>query len=296
MIHPGVKCVHCLQDIVGARFHCAVCPSVDICSNCESAGLPGNLDSADGGHSSSHIMIKIPYPLPSEELQIASRRAKQLWDKEAPSDAEPPPGRSRRDSLLSSYARTVMPNLDGQTSDASDDDHGMRCDACNSPIHGVRFQCAGCPSKPKSFNLCAGCETQSYAIHDPMHVFFKLPRPVDTPLESEFPMLPDLYKIPAGPPGGVYDSENPREYLLALLHPSAVCDRCMSRITGEWFRCVYCAIDLCDGCEAVDTHNNTHFFMVFKSSVNMQHFRLFAQLDTENAIPVQVVPYSVYQS
>jgi hypothetical protein len=49
----------CLQDIVGARFHCVACVSVDICSNCESAGLPGNLDSSDGGHDSSHIMIKV---------------------------------------------------------------------------------------------------------------------------------------------------------------------------------------------------------------------------------------------
>ena len=49
----------CLQDILGARFHCAICDSVDICSNCESAGLPGNLDSSDGGHLSSHIMIKV---------------------------------------------------------------------------------------------------------------------------------------------------------------------------------------------------------------------------------------------
>jgi hypothetical protein len=58
---------------------------VDICSNCESAGLPGNLDSADGGHNSSHILIKvrqlwqtaviiltpppqIPYPLETTEV------------------------------------------------------------------------------------------------------------------------------------------------------------------------------------------------------------------------------------
>ena len=32
---------------------------MDICANCESAGLPGNLDSADGGHNSSHILIKV---------------------------------------------------------------------------------------------------------------------------------------------------------------------------------------------------------------------------------------------
>lgn len=49
----------CFLEIVGARFHCVVCDSVDICSNCESAGLPGNLDSSDGGHDSSHIMIKV---------------------------------------------------------------------------------------------------------------------------------------------------------------------------------------------------------------------------------------------
>ena len=49
-----------MQDIVGARYHCAICDSVDICSNCESAGLPGDLDAAEGGHESSHIMIKVP--------------------------------------------------------------------------------------------------------------------------------------------------------------------------------------------------------------------------------------------
>ncbi len=78
-MHRGVKCFQyvipysntverfssfayhrsCLQDIIGARYHCAVCESVDICSNCESAGLPGNLDSSDDGHNSSHIMIKV---------------------------------------------------------------------------------------------------------------------------------------------------------------------------------------------------------------------------------------------
>lgn len=47
-----------MLPIVGAIFHCAICDSVDICSNCEAAGLPGNLESADGGHNSTHILIK----------------------------------------------------------------------------------------------------------------------------------------------------------------------------------------------------------------------------------------------
>ena len=40
-----------------------------------------------------------------------------------------------------------------------------------------------------------------------------------------------------------------------------------------WFRCAYCPKDLCDSCAEVDTHDNTHLFVVFKSEVNMQIFR-----------------------
>lgn len=58
-----------------------------------------------------------------------------------------------------------------------------------------------------------------------------------------------------------------------LTHPFAVCDRCMMHISGEWFHCAYCPMDLCDSCAEVDTHNNTHLFVVFKSDVNMQIFR-----------------------
>ena len=62
-------------------------------------------------------------------------------------------------------------------------------------------------------------------------------------------------------------------YLRTLTHSFAVCDRCMSHISGEWFHCAYCPKDLCDSCAEVDTHDNTHLFVVFKSEVNMQIFR-----------------------
>ncbi|KAK7685725.1 hypothetical protein QCA50_011070 [Cerrena zonata] len=300
MTHPDVKCAHCMQDIIGARFHCAVCPAIDICSNCESAGLPGNLDEADGGHSSSHIMIKIPYPLSSEELQVATRRVKQLWDRDAPTLDTPP--RSRRDSLTSSYARTVMAGS-GSSLDlggtvvghGTSEDHGLRCSHCSVVIRGVRYQCAMCVSKPTPYSLCASCEERSYVVHDAMHIFFKLPKPVDRPIESNFALLPTLYRAPAGPHGGVYNSQNPKEYLANLFHGSALCDRCMQRISGEWFRCVYCAKDLCDVCQSMDTHDSTHFFMVFKSEVDMNHFRRFAQLENANGSP-PVLSYPVYNS
>ena len=68
------------------------------------------------------------------------------------------------------------------------------------------------------------------------------------------------------------------DYLRTLTHAFAVCDRCMSHIRGEWFHCAYCPKDLCDSCAEVDTHDNTHLFVVFKSDVNMQIFRYVLSL------------------
>ena len=38
---------------------------------------------------------------------------------------------------------------------------------------------------------CERCETRSYALHDPYHFFFKLPKPVDHALNLH-PPLPSL--------------------------------------------------------------------------------------------------------
>jgi hypothetical protein len=62
---------------------------------------------------------------------------------------------------------------------------------------------------------------------------------------------------------------DPHTYLSTLQHPAALCDRCMSSIPGVWFRCAYCGMDLCDACEAVDTHNDSHCFIAFKSPVSL---------------------------
>src|SRR4051794_9949887 len=39
---------------------------------------------------------------------------------------------------------------------------------------------------------CQACETQSYILHDAMHAFFKLPRPVHRQIASPFPLIPKL--------------------------------------------------------------------------------------------------------
>ncbi|KAH0582797.1 hypothetical protein H2248_010706 [Termitomyces sp. 'cryptogamus'] len=273
--HPGVKCTHCLQDIVGARFHCAICDFVDICANCESAGLPGNLDSADGGHNSSHILIKIPYPLEMQELESASRRAINLWTGGDAASVGLSVSWPKAGSVVSSYARTIVGNVSRH---APTHDHRLLCSNCGLAIIGIRYQCANCPSSPRAYNLCENCEQRSYIVHDPMHIFFKLPRPVHKPIEDLFPMVPILYQMPVGPQSPFMDTTEPAAYLNNLKHASSLCDRCIKVIVGAWFRCAYCARDLCDTCEAVDTHNDTHVFLVFKSLVDVKILRLVLNL------------------
>ncbi|THH16959.1 hypothetical protein EW146_g3752 [Bondarzewia mesenterica] len=273
MKHPGVKCYHCMQDVVGARFRCIDCTNteVDICSNCEAAGLPGNLDSADGGHISSHVMLKvIPMPLNTAEVLSVSRRAHRLRNSRDRVDIPGSIARSSPGSVSSSFARTVLrENLELE-------DHLIFCDCCGQSIIGVRYQCASCPSKPASYNLCSSCEDKSYQVHDPYHIFIKLPHPVDNhgPLQSPFPILPKLYKDAAGPPPGhAVDGTDTTAYLKDLLHKSALCDRHLTPIVGKWYRCAYCAKDLCADCEEIDEHDFTHVFIVFKAPVDMQLFK-----------------------
>jgi hypothetical protein len=168
LTHLGVKCAHCLLDIVGARFHCAICDSVDICSHCESAGLPGNLDSSDGGHNSSHILIKIPYPLEIAELQNASRRALDLWSRDAPSVGFAAP-RSKTDSEISFYTHTLIGC--GSRDGLPHSDHRILCNNCHRKIVGVRYQCGHCPTSPTSFNLCASCKSGHTFITIPLMSF-----------------------------------------------------------------------------------------------------------------------------
>jgi len=110
-----------------------------------------------------------------------------------------------------------------------------------------------------------------------MHTFLKIPRRVDMPgpLESEFPILPILYRSPAGPrPFSAPD--DPAAYLRDLTHGFALCDLHMRKIVGKWYRCAFCAKDLCEDCEALDAHDGTHPFLVFKAPVDEQAFRNFA--------------------
>ncbi|KAL7421406.1 hypothetical protein Q5752_004291 [Cryptotrichosporon argae] len=122
--HPGAFCHNCLQDIVGPRFHCAVCPSWDLCIQCEGVSAPGG-----GSHTADHIMMKIPNPLPNAEVEAVSRRARDRWfaqDRTVAASLPPiPPASSRSSSPTEGTvygapqahapARTELPALGLQT-------------------------------------------------------------------------------------------------------------------------------------------------------------------------------------
>ncbi|KAH9031321.1 hypothetical protein EDB85DRAFT_1959270, partial [Lactarius pseudohatsudake] len=265
-------CSGCESELSGDRYKCGICEKFTLCRACYSdvhdihpihpflemtankptfetrsyseisddttsddnvdepyCWLLGSPYASNGKHSSSHIMMKIPVPI--NETQDVSQLT---------------------------HGRRYSQDSDGATLRLAPDKvedyihiHPQGCNSCEEPIIGVRYQCLSCPSKPSSFNLCSDCEVKSYRVHNPMHTFLKIPRPVDIPgpLESELPIIPILYRYPAGPaPGSPSDiSGDPEAYLHDLKHSFALCDRHVSRgrIVGRWYRCAFCAKDLC---------------------------------------------------
>ncbi|ORY29144.1 hypothetical protein BCR39DRAFT_532845 [Naematelia encephala] len=288
--HPGAFCHNCLQDIVGPRFHCAVCPSWDLCIQCEGVGGAG-----DGTHAPDHIMMKIPLPLANAEVEAVSRRARDRWYRQDSAAVSTTPAASTRSSSPTNetvYAPGA-PHTNTRSSrvisEAPRDalDHGCRCANCNEWIMGRRYQCANCPSEPIAFNLCSICELRSYRIHNPRHLFFKLDRPVHIPLTSRSPLLPILYKTRAGdlPVNATVDPRDPTAYLKHVIHRETLCDIHGDQIRGAWLRCVHCAagFDICQEAEMVADHDPTHVFVVFKARVDMAKFRQVADLGSEQS-------------
>ena len=145
--------------------------------------------------------------------------------------------RPRRNSFGSAYSHTVLGTGTGNRvgAAAAEVDHGMTCDGCaqvsipqgpssaranNIPapayhrhplsvrklplLSEAREPGAFSPDEPSAYGggaddatQCERCEARSYALHDPWHVFFKLPRLVDRALVLQ-PPLPRLYAARIG--------------------------------------------------------------------------------------------------
>ena len=316
--HPGTFCHNCMQDIVGPRFHCAVCPSWDLCIQCEGVVVP----SGASGHTADHIMMKIPMPLDSAEVEAVSRRARDRWFAQDLSTvaADNRTASTSRSSRSSSPTNETVygggsrdgPSRIANTAAGDALDHGCRCSNCDEWIMGRRYQCANCPSDPAAYNLvsppcqigskadmqCSICELRSYRVHNPSHVFFKFDRPVHFPLKSPQSLLPLLYRARVGdiPAGAVVDPRNPTSYLQHVLHKETLCDIHSDQIRGIWYRCAHCAagFDVCQDAEQTAEHDPTHVFVVLKARVDMGAFRRLADLGSTHSKPL--LYQQVYQN
>lgn len=170
--------------------------------------------SADSsGHTADHIMMKIPIPLASAEVEAVSRRARDRWFQQdsttvaaagvgvgAGVRAGAPSSRSSSPTNDTVYAAATSRGIDAasaatngvqtsQTAQAAQVvnitardalDHGCRCRNCNEWIMGKRFQCANCPSEPEPYNLVRGLQT-SRTVYQPCSA---LTRPPSAPSAS----------------------------------------------------------------------------------------------------------------
>ncbi|TIA70222.1 hypothetical protein E3P91_03199 [Wallemia ichthyophaga] len=266
--HQNVFCHHCLGDIIGPRFHCAVCALYDLCQNCESLGA------ADGnGHDETHVMMKIPLPLSLHEVQQVSARARHMWN----SDRNGTPTIQTENTQLRGMESGVV------THNFTPTNHHTRCNGCNTNITGERYACLHCSGE---YNLCSECENMSYVLHDSLHIFLKLDYQLREPgLRGMGGSIPVLYHLPAGKTVDGSDTHTgPNEYLSTIRHDKVVCDRCMEPVMGKWFRCVNLAgsYDLCSSCEPSDSHKGEHIYLVMKSIVDMDLFADFAEIGSDS--------------
>ncbi|KAH9172965.1 hypothetical protein EDB89DRAFT_2069195 [Lactarius sanguifluus] len=280
--HLGYQCSYCQQDIVGPRFHCVDCEKdVNICSDCDIAGLSGSPYASNGEHSSSHITMKIPVPI--NETQDVSQLTHGRRYSQGSATVRSAPG------VASSMSVNTVSYGNGAGTDQVED--YIQCPPPRLPLSASGINALAAPPNPHHSICARTARSSQYRVHNPMHTFLKIPRPVDIPgpLESELPIIPILYRYPAGPaPGSPSDISSDPEgtslklarsyfssffidvetaYLRDLKHNFALCDRHVSRgrIVGKWYRCAFCAKDLCADCEALDTHDSTHAFLVLKA-------------------------------
>ncbi|WVW79051.1 hypothetical protein I302_101014 [Kwoniella bestiolae CBS 10118] len=295
------QCTICRNHLFANRYKY-------LCIQCEAVVLEVNGTS----HTADHIMMKIPVPISSTQVDAVSRRARDRWfqqdrtvaagtisgDGEASSRSSSPTNDTVYAPTTNRDRLQTPPTVAITTRDALD--HALRCGNCNEWIMGRRFQCANCPSDPEGYNLCSICELRSYRVHDPTHVFLKFDRPVHAPIRSSRPVLPLLYRQPVGKvPTSALSSINPRDptaYLKHLLHRETLCDVHGDQIRGVWLRCCHCAAgyDLCQEAERASHHDPTHVFVLFKSRVDMAAFRALADLG--GAQPKPLLKQRVYVS
>lgn len=165
--------------------------------------------------------------------------------------------------------------------------HQVLCRGCNRVIQGIRWLCAQCGSAP-TFDLCSSCERSSHLIHNPLHCFLRITRPLQKALPPLLQLLPVLYD-PTSPArfeslsssGSSRSGSSEGINDAVVLHQNVLCDNCLEAICGPWMRCCHCStsFDLCCECLSKIDHDPFHIFTKFTRRIDMPLFRELTRIN-----------------
>ncbi|GAA98386.1 uncharacterized protein L969DRAFT_46528 [Mixia osmundae IAM 14324] len=260
-IHSDAICHRCLDQIVGPRYHCAVCRDVDLCSQCEIHEAQSDHSDIGPHHHADHVMLKINVPITDDQLlSLITSRVRDLWHPIRP------PRRGSGDS---------------GSDDGSDHPHrggvgwrkrgGWRGHH-HSHHHGHHHG----PPPPWARN--------DWRDH---------PGPPGPPYgppdhRPSFPPPQPVYLVnPTSPTAPMNLAQLPLS-AFSQKH-GAICQACQEHIVGVRYRCAMCestrqarSFDLCSRCEPITHHPRTHVFLMIRTPRHA-----FAQL---------LLPDSLYDS
>ncbi|KAJ2959011.1 hypothetical protein NQZ79_g5478 [Umbelopsis isabellina] len=215
-LHANVMCDQCYRAVRGTRWKCQDCRDYDLCDGCKTAG--------QYNHPTHHSFRSMAPPAPTPSINNRAPHCRSRFRHRRGMRMHGSATCDFCDSLISGTRHKCKdcPDFDlceqcivladsqhpGHTFEvfqrgcrrssqyqrppvASEHDtchhSGVRCDGCEKWIYGVRYKCGNCAD----FDFCSKCEAS--ANHDPKHVFLKIKRPVNGPIFSNVPLLPNLY-------------------------------------------------------------------------------------------------------
>ncbi|THH02356.1 hypothetical protein EW026_g520 [Hermanssonia centrifuga] len=117
VVHKGVACNECRDEIIGVRHRCLDCPDFDLCELCISRG-------AKQDHNSAHQFLELVKP---GEVIVHT-----VYNNDQPGPQEQRANVQQQDTPVV---------------------HNATCNLCDSTIRGDRYKCLNCPD----FDTCGAC-------------------------------------------------------------------------------------------------------------------------------------------
>ena len=220
VVHNGINCDGCkMENIVGPRYKCSVCPNFDYCEKCVKQQMS----------SHQHPFIKIYHP----KMQIALIEA--IIDEDCPDYTTQIKNNINKKNYKEIKEKIKVENRNQPVPMEvikNELTHKyVTCDGCGMyPVKGCRYKCAVC----RNFDFFEKCEKKYYKEHS--HPMIPINSP-DMKLNHLKINLREQFKM------------NPKEEE-EIIHKGITCKGCgEENIKGNRFKCSACEnFDFCEKC------------------------------------------------